>query len=215
MSKTQQALSAPATSVGPIAEVDEDAYEQSHGNAAAGLSLAEGAADDAGVLDTAQATELAGGEKVMYMLGVPPAINQGNSMFCWAAGGASWLQATGINPSASVESLVAKYTKYTDPDDGSIAESDMAKIFGEMGMGLKGGAAPTYDELKALLQSKGHLVFLLGGGNMGHTIVVYGVGVDPNGMPSKEYFSAMDPMSGSHVNLPLASTAVAYLGSRK
>jgi hypothetical protein len=159
-------------------------------------------------------TPAAAAEGDTHILSVPPAIKQGSSMYCWAAGAASWLQATGINPSATRDSLIVKYGSYMGAD-GSLAESDLPKIFLDMGMSLKKGGPPSHDELQALLESKGHVIFLLGGANMGHTLVVYGVGVDASGKPNKDYFSAMDPMYGTHVNLQLSTAKVVYIGQRK
>ena len=49
---------------------------------------------------------------------------------------------------------------------------------------------------------------------MGHAVVVYGVGIAPSGQPSRDHFSAFDPMTCKYTNFALADVTVAYIGTR-
>ncbi|WP_332696483.1 papain-like cysteine protease family protein [Bosea sp. (in: a-proteobacteria)] len=133
------------------------------------------------------------------ILAEPPEIFQ-TSLYCWAAGAASWRRVKGRG-SETVEDLVAQYGGYLnndgslpegEPDDPTAQKGGMKTVFAKMGIGIQ--SIPrrdfTYDYVFEKLKTKGHFLLMATSfGDMGHTYVVYGVG-----RPSQEHFSAFDPL---------------------
>jgi hypothetical protein len=156
----------------------------------------------------------AGAEKVWYVLPPPKAICQGDALYCWAAGGASWLRATGINPEATRDALIIRFGACMD-EHGAIAEADIDDIFGELGARITPFSGNfDYAFVRAELERSGHFLLLIGGSFTGHTLVVYGVGVDPDGKSSRNYFSVFDPASCTHENRSFKSVLAVYIGRR-
>ncbi|MDQ1500950.1 MAG: hypothetical protein QOI86_4290 [Actinomycetota bacterium] len=151
--------------------------------------------------------------KVWYMLNVPPSVCE-SGCECWAGAAASFLKVTGINPSASRESLVLRFGGCTD-DSGCLLEENLLSVYGELGVALTRASGLDYTSALRLLKEKGHFVALLDyGGDMGHAVVVYGVGVAPSGQPSRDHFSAFDPMTCQYTNFAFSDVNVAYIGTR-
>jgi hypothetical protein len=137
-----------------------------------------------------------------YILSVPPVFYQ-TDLYCWAAGGASWLRATKLGV-ATPEQLIARFGGYLnadgslpegDPDDPGALKGGLKEVFRQLNVYLENitGFDFTYSYVSDKLKRKGHLLLLQGvGGDMGHTYVVYGVGV-----PSDDYFSVFDSLRGS------------------
>jgi hypothetical protein len=71
-----------------------------------------------------------------------------------------------------------------------------------------------YDFVKETLQTSGHFLIFIGGANVGHALVVYGVGVGPDGEPSRDHFSVMDPIDCTYRNRSFLGTRTVYLGLR-
>jgi hypothetical protein len=122
-------------------------------------------------------------------------------LYCWAAGGASWLRATQLGV-ATPEQLT-RFGGYLnsdgslpegDPDDPSALKGGIKEVFRQVFVYLENiaGSDFTYSYVLDKLKKKGHLLLLQGvGGDMGHTYVVYGVGV-----PSDDSFSVFDSLEG-------------------
>jgi hypothetical protein len=136
-----------------------------------------------------------------YILSVPPVFYQTN-LYCWAAGGASWLRATHLG-NATPEQLIERFGGYmnkdgslpegSEPDDDDALKGGMQEVFRQLNAYIEKVDDFTYAYALDKLKRKGHLLLLEGvGGDMGHTYVVYGVGV-----PSDDYFSVFDSLRGS------------------
>jgi hypothetical protein len=143
-----------------------------------------------------------------YMLRPPPVIKQGfGSVACWAAALASWLQVLGTFK-VTQKNILLRYvgTACVDPDLG-LPYSSMDDVFGEWGVKFKNFTKPeyfTFDVIKDMLRKHGWLILARTRGSLGHTLVIYGVGFDKNGMPSTNHMSVMDPLLGGYDNIPIA-----------
>jgi hypothetical protein len=137
-----------------------------------------------------------------YMLSVPPPVYQ-TALYCWAAGASSWLRAMkrGV---ATPQQLIVRFGKFLNddgtlpessaPDDAGVEPGGMTEVFRQLRIHLTSipRSTFTYDYVLDKLKRKGHLLLLeQAGGDMGHTNVVYGVGV-----PGDGYFSVFDPLKG-------------------
>ena len=151
--------------------------------------------------------------EVMFSRSRPPAISQGTGgFFCWAAAGASWLQATGIQPGATRESIIDRFSDCLC-EDGSMLEQDLSDIFGELGAEIKGAESFDYNFVRKEL-TNGHILMFNPGG-IGHAVVGYEVGVDPQGKPNMDYFSVYDPGGGyKHISFSQGLKPV-YIGVKK
>ena len=154
--------------------------------------------------------ELGGEAKpIWHMLSPPPAIKQ-HSLTCWAAALASWLEAKGADKK-TFQDVILEYvgTSCIDPQN-ALPFSNAPAVFAEWGAVFQNFSVPgslTFDVLKKLLQQHGHLLLALTGSSLGHTLVVYGVGIDDKGMPNPGFMSVMDPLIGKHENRPIAALA--------
>jgi hypothetical protein len=113
-------------------------------------------------------------------------------LLCWAAGSASWLKARG--KPTTVEALVKKYKERGKLDSsGALLEENVNEVFGDIGIELHNMPASdfTFCYVAEMLKTKGHLVLLEGSGDMGHTLVVWGVGD-----PDNTFFDVWDPLQG-------------------
>jgi hypothetical protein len=141
--------------------------------------------------------------KVWYMLRVPPPIPQLGGT-CWTAALCSWLRAMKLD-SPTQMAIVFKYagTACIHPDN-TLYYSTAEEVFAEWGVHFTKYAergSVTYDVIRRLLETRGHLVLADARRGIGHTMVVYGVGIDSEGRPSRDYFSVMNPTDGRHENL--------------
>ena len=139
----------------------------------------------------------------MYVLKLPVQFYQDTDSHCWAAGAASWLRSTHMG-NATTGTLVNRYKDYCDGNGYLVEEADssdmsvlkaggIVEVFRLIGAHLKWMPRSefTYDLAGAILRQKG--LFLLVASRqdtdvIGHTRVVYGVGV-----PNEAYFSAFNP----------------------
>jgi hypothetical protein len=138
-----------------------------------------------------------------YMLKPPVQFYQDTDAHCWAAGAASWLRTTHIG-NATPDVLVQRYKDYCDgngylvedanSDDLSVvAPGGIVEVFRLIGVILtrRSRSDFTYDFAKAILTQKGHFLLVASRKDtdvVGHTRVVYGVGV-----PDEGSFSAFNP----------------------
>jgi peptidoglycan hydrolase-like protein with peptidoglycan-binding domain len=160
-------------------------------------------------------------KKIWYMLSVPPAVIQiGNT--CWAAALSSWLSAMNLD-SQTVFQIVWRYTGTACiHEDNSLYETTLKEVFAEWGVHFtrySTHGSVTYNQLKSLLKRHGHLIMAEASDNIGHALVVYGVGIDNNQQPNPNYFSVMDPIDGQYKNLPLSGlnypVRIGFLGNRE
>jgi len=158
----------------------------------------------------------AGGEAIVLVK--PPDVRQTN-LYCWAAGASSWMQAKG-RAKRTVDQLKIDYGGYLNPD-GSLPEGDsedpdalkggLKAVFGKMGIQVVSVAVKdlTFAYFRNMLATKGHFLLMAQyGGSMGHTYVVYGVGV-----PTSGHFSVLDPLHG-YLNIKIGDLrgSSAYVG---
>lgn len=165
-----------------------------------------------------------GPSKVMVVLQPPPLISQVINSDCWAAGLASFQRVTGINPQASREGLVLRYSLCiaSDPQDtGMLPEQCVRPVFAGEGCHLRRRPpAPfDYDSVRAALLTVGHLVVIDDcGGGVYHTLVLYAVGVDADGKPNKDFVSVMNPatnyLSAGYQNRTFGSLNIVSVGHR-
>ena len=138
-----------------------------------------------------------------YVLSVPPELYQ-RDLYCWAAGSASWLRAMKLGV-ATPDQLIIRFGAYLNSDgtlpegarssEAGVRPGGMQEVFRQLRISIENiaGSRFTYSYVSDKLRKKGHLLLLEGaGGDMGHTYVVYGVGV-----PSDGYFSVFDSLRGS------------------
>lgn len=138
----------------------------------------------------------------------PPPIVQQQSYTCWAAALQSWLGARGT-AATTVLDLITRYsgTSCIEPDN-SLPYPTAAEVYREWGVEFKKFASAeklTGEVVRSLLRIKGHLLIAQVGSSLGHVLVVYGSGFDPEGKPNPNYISVMDPLSGTYSNWPLAA----------
>lgn len=158
-----------------------------------------------------------------YVLSLPPLISQVLSTDCWAAGLASFQRVTRINPAASRENLKVRYGICLSYDpSGNLPEQCVPPVFRGEGCLLQ-NVPPTpfnYRSIKNKLKRNGHLVAIRHSGyEVYHMLVIYGVGVAPNGTPDIRYFSVMNPgkLSYRHAgyeNLAFATQKIVAVGIR-
>jgi hypothetical protein len=138
-----------------------------------------------------------------YVLKPPPQYYQDTDSHCWAAGAASWLHATHIG-NADMDGLVRKFKDYCDSNGYLVEDADsddisVVKPGGIMEVFRLIGCYLTriprskfgFDLANAILRKKGHFLLVASRKDtdvVGHTRVVYGVGV-----PNDDYFSAFNP----------------------
>ena len=143
------------------------------------------------------------------MLNVPPVVQQ-QSLTCWAAALASWLEVLGAQK-VSFQDIILRYagTSCILPDN-SLPYPTADEVYGEWGAVFTPFDKPaklTGAKVRELLRTQGHLLFAQTGHALGHVLVVYGSGFDDKRQPNPDYISVMDPISGTHVNLPVSSLA--------
>jgi hypothetical protein len=151
-------------------------------------------------------------EYAMIKLSKPPDIRQSNSMDCWAAASASWLRVTGIDPNSTREGLIEQFGACLLPD-GSIDIDDWIDVFAEIGVDLIpiNPRLWDYNMLKRYIET-GHVLLITGSSSLYHTLVAYEVGVDPQGNPNLDYYSAFDPY-GEYKQLSFSNNSPAvYIG---
>ena len=162
-------------------------------------------------------------DPIMYLVSPPPLISQVHPSDCWAAGLSSFQRATGINPSASRENLKDRYAVCLSYEpSGSLPESCVHPVFNGEGCYLENvpPARFDYDSAKERLKKNGYFVAIRhSGGNVYHTLVVYGVGVAPDRTPNRGYFSVMNPNHMSihqagYENLAFSEQKIVAVGSR-
>jgi hypothetical protein len=142
--------------------------------------------------------------RVWYVLTPPPLVSQVKPMDCWAAGLASFQQATGINPAASREGLKDRYVVCRSYGNDGLPEQCVEPVFSGEGCPLTDIIPSDFDYtfVRTGLKKWGYLVAIKESGasdgdTIYHTLVVYGVGVAPDGKPDKTYFSVMNPNADS------------------
>ncbi|WP_299551349.1 DUF4157 domain-containing protein [Seonamhaeicola sp.] len=151
-------------------------------------------------------------DDTMFVLSPPPVVCQGDSLVCWAAAGASWLNATKILPGATRDSLIIRFG-HCICDDGSLPEKFVSEVYGELGIGLFDVANFDYEFLKSNLKSHGHIILIIGG-NIGHAVVAYGVGVSDTGTPDRDFYSIFDPIDCKYHNHRFGDQDVVQIGKR-
>ena len=136
-------------------------------------------------------------------------------LFCWAAGLAAHLNVTGLG-NVGWGDIVLQTAEYQNsdgtipetggaPDDHEGKAGGLGAVYSLYGVYSKNipCSSFTYDYVLNVLQKKGHLIIMYqyGGVGMGHTQVVYGIGVPDDG-----YVSVFDPMTSNpaYANLPIA-----------
>jgi hypothetical protein len=131
-----------------------------------------------------------------YILKVPKPINS-PGWTCWAAAIASYLDVTKILPGATLMSVQMRFMAQTEEETGALPETEFAGVFKSLGMTLEGPIANpgvTYAKIRQLLKTKGHVLLMEGlAANIGHTNVIYGVGV-----PTDNHFSVLNVGVPSH-----------------
>jgi hypothetical protein len=154
------------------------------------------------------------------MLKVPPAVKQ-DSLTCWAAALSSWLEAMGTDK-RSFQEIILRYAGTACIDtENALYYSTAPEVFAEWGVEFRKYSKPgsiTYESLKEMLKTYGHLLLAQTGTSLGHAMVVYGVGIDDKRQPNPNYMSVMDPLSGTHENLAISSLSypveIGYLTKR-
>ncbi len=135
----------------------------------------------------------------MYVLKVPPLVSQVKPTDCWAAGLASFQRVTGVDPASSRERLTTRYALCCSySDDGMLPEECVPSVFEGEWCLLENVPPAIFDPwtVKSMLKNFGHLIAIrLSGGDVYHTLVVYGVGV-----PNDRYFSVMNPNAKSQAH---------------
>ena len=137
-----------------------------------------------------------------YMLKPPVQFYQDTDAHCWAAGAASWLRSTHMGD-ATPDTLVRRYQDYCDyqgyliedkiSNGIALKDGGIIEVFRLIGATLQRfpRSAFTYDMAKTILTKKGHFLLVATRNDkdkIGHTRVVYGVGV-----PDEDNFSAFNP----------------------
>jgi hypothetical protein len=158
----------------------------------------------------------------IVVLTLPPLISQIFPTDCWAAGLASFQRITGINPSALRENLKIRYgVCLAYGETGDLPEQCVPPVFRGEGCFLTNVPERFgYESVKNKLKRYGHLIAIRhSGGDVYHTLVVYGVGVSPNGTPDKGYFSVMNPnykssLRAGYENLAFSGQRVVSVGIR-
>jgi len=154
-----------------------------------------------------------------YMLTPPPndpARFKEGLLYCWAAGLASFLNVANLG-SVGYADIIAQNGAYMNAD-GTIPESGGTPDDGGTPGGIGAvfanynvystkiyGGNFTYDYVANILRTKGWFIIMYWvGGDMGHTQVVYGVGV-----PDDSSISVFDPMTSrpDYLNISIASVA--------
>jgi len=144
-------------------------------------------------------------------------------LFCWAAGLASYLNVAKLG-SVGYQDIVAATGAYQN-GDGSIPETggtpvdDQGNTIPDATPGGIGAifslynvysttipcSSFTYQYVSHVLQTKGHMIIMYQvGGDMGHTQVIYGVGV-----PDDNNISLFDPMTSAtdYQNIPITTVS--------
>jgi hypothetical protein len=138
-----------------------------------------------------------------YVLKLPLQFYQDTDSHCWAAGAASWLRTTHIG-NATPDVLVRRYAEYCNDqgylvEDAASDEMSVVKAGGIVEVFRLIGCALTriprekfgFDIANTILRKKGHFLLVASRKDtdvVGHTRVVYGVGV-----PNDDSFSAFNP----------------------
>jgi hypothetical protein len=167
-----------------------------------------------------------------YILKPPVKFFQDTDAHCWAAGAASWLRSTHIG-NATPDVLVGRYKDYCDSDGYLVEDADsddisvlkpggIVEVFRQIGVLLvrRPRSDFTFALAQAILTQKGHFLLVASRKDtdvVGHTRVVYGVGV-----PDENFFSAFNPYRNEtdrpsgYENLPFgdfnADAGYLYLG---
>ncbi|MGA2795815.1 MAG: hypothetical protein ABSE69_20340 [Roseiarcus sp.] len=161
-----------------------------------------------------------------YILAPPPNDSsrfKESYLYCWAAGLASFLNVTKLG-GVSYSDIVGATGAYMNAD-GSIPETGGTPVDNQ-GVAIPGAISGgigavfslynvystlincstfSYQYVLNILQTKGHMIIMYGvGGGMGHTQVVYGVGV-----PDDNNISLFDPMTSAtdYQNIPITTVS--------
>jgi hypothetical protein len=134
-----------------------------------------------------------------------PAKFKESYLYCWAAGLASHLNVTRLGIVGYTD-IVAANGGYMN-EDGTIPEDAIAPIFSSYNVYTTSIPCSnfSYDYILHILQTKGHMIIMYNyGEDMGHTQVVYGIGV-----PDDASISIFDPMTSAsdYQNIPISQVS--------